>query len=97
MKPIRIFQHASWESPGYLLTCLERRGIPCDIIAVHRGERIQKDLDGVRGLVFLGSRASTEDPFPWLREELLLMVPAVPQPGEADRLVYGIALRQRRH
>lgn len=73
MKPIYIFRHISYEGPGYFLEVLERRGIPCKLIAIDRNDPIPESPDGASGLVFMGGGMSVNDPSPWIEQELRLI------------------------
>jgi GMP synthase-like glutamine amidotransferase len=73
MKPIRIFRHIACEGPGFLASCLQRRGLAYEVIALDQGESVPESLDDVSGLVFMGGPMSVNDPLPWISEELALI------------------------
>ncbi len=77
MKPIRIFRHVDCEGPGYLLTVLERHGLPYELVRIDAGEAVPMRVDDVAGLVFMGGSMSANDDLPWIAAELELIRRAV--------------------
>lgn len=73
MKPIRIFRHEDWISPGRVAEYLDARGIPWELVAIDQGEAVPQRVDDVSGLVFLGGTMSVNDGHPWLAEEMRLI------------------------
>ncbi len=73
MNPVLIFQHKSYEGPGYLAECLEARQVPYRIVRVDQGEAVPTDSDGASGLVFMGGPMSVNDNLPWIGVELALI------------------------
>jgi len=72
VKPIRIFQHHPWVGPGQLLNFLRKR-VPCEVVALDKGEPVPQCLNDVSGLVFLGADYGVNDYRPWLADELRLI------------------------
>lgn len=73
MARVRIFQHEAAEGPGYLGELLEHRGFALDTVRIDRGARVNPDLQGLAGLVFLGGRTDPQADWPWMQEEMALM------------------------
>lgn len=73
MKPIRIFRHEDWISPGRLAEYLEARHIPFELVRIDQGEAVIPRVDDISGLAFLGGTMSVNDGYPWLSEEMELI------------------------
>jgi GMP synthase-like glutamine amidotransferase len=66
MKPVAIFRHSSSEGPGYFATYLERKSVPCKLVALDSGEPVPKDVREFAGIALLGGPMSANDPLPWI-------------------------------
>jgi GMP synthase-like glutamine amidotransferase len=66
MKPIAIFRHTKTEGPGYFATFLDHRSIPCQLIAIDRGETIPSHAGEFSGVCLMGGPMSVNDPLPWI-------------------------------
>jgi GMP synthase-like glutamine amidotransferase len=73
MKPIRIFRHEDWITPGRVTEYLDSHGVPWELVAIDCGEAVPQRVDDVAGLVFLGGTMSVNDAYPWLDDEMRLI------------------------
>ncbi len=85
MKPVAILQHNENQQAGYLLSVLEAHGIPWRIYNPAEGDSVPRALFDFSGIVVLGSRHSSNENLPWIKEELALLRNAV----EIDKPVLG--------
>jgi len=79
MKPVRFFRHVACESPGYIASLLDRRGLPYDVICLDEGIAVPRDLDNVVGLVFMGGPGNVAEPSSWMQQEMELIREAADQ------------------
>jgi GMP synthase-like glutamine amidotransferase len=77
VKPVAIFRHSPTEGPGYLARCLERRGVPWQLLRVDAGDPLPRGIDAFSGLVFMGGPMSVNDDLPWIPAVLELIASAV--------------------
>ena len=73
MKPLRIFLHVICETPDYLSTYLQHRGIAFEVVCLDDGLPVPDDLDNVSGLIFMGGAGSVNDDKDWIAQELALI------------------------
>jgi GMP synthase-like glutamine amidotransferase len=73
MKPIRIFRHLMCQHPGYLGEYLLQRGIPWEMVCIDEGRPVEKRVDDVSGLIFMGAGVSVNDKLSWINSELELI------------------------
>lgn len=67
MKPVLILQHLRADSPAYLGTWLEARGLPFEVRNAEAGQAFPADLGAYGALAILGGEMSANDPLPSLR------------------------------
>lgn len=77
MKPIAIFRHSASEGAGYLVSFLDARKLPWQLIRIDAGEAVPPDAGAFSGLVFMGGPMSVNDPLPWIEPVLALIRDAV--------------------
>jgi len=92
---VRIFRHRSCEGPGYLAEFLGRHGIPYDLVCLDAGVAVPQDLDGVAGLVLMGSAGSVNDPHPWIAAEIELVRRAMERDVPVMGICFGAQLMSR--
>ena len=73
LKPLRIFLHVICETPAYLSTYLQQRGIAYEVVCLDDGLPVPDDLDNVSGLIFMGGAGSVNDSKDWIAQELELI------------------------
>ena len=49
MEPLLIFRHIECEGPGYLAEVLAQYGIPWQLVAIDRDDRVPATTDGCSG------------------------------------------------
>lgn len=72
-KRVVIIRHVDCEGPGYLLTVLERHGLPYEIIAVDQGHEIPDSANDMLAIVSMGGGMSVNDQLPWIEKEVALL------------------------
>jgi GMP synthase-like glutamine amidotransferase len=77
MKPVAIFRHSPTEGPGYFADCLDRAGIPWQLVRIDQGDAVPRGVDRFGGLAFMGGPMSVNDPLPWVAPVLALIQQAV--------------------
>jgi GMP synthase-like glutamine amidotransferase len=77
VKPVAIFRHSPTEGPGYFAACLDRNGIPWQLIRIDEGEPLPPDAERFAGLVFMGGPMSVNDDLPWIPPVLQLIRGAI--------------------
>lgn len=77
VKPIAICRHEATQGPAYLQTFLDLHEIPYRIFAVDAGDTPPSRAAEFSGLVILGSNASANDGFSWIRREDTLLQDAL--------------------
>ncbi len=70
---VRIFRHRRCEGPGYLAEFLGRYEVPYEVVCIDEGLAVPMGLEGVGGLVLMGSAGSVNDPHSWIAQELELI------------------------
>lgn len=73
MKPIRFFRHVSCEPPGYIGNMLDQLKYPYEVVCLDEGVVLQRNLDAVAGLVFMGGEGNVNKPTDWMKQELKLI------------------------
>ena len=73
MKPIRFFRHVACESPGYLGTLLEQRGVDYEVICLDEGIDVPMNAGEVSGLVIMGGPGNVNELTGWMLQELELI------------------------
>ena len=76
-KPIAICQHDASQGPAYLQCYLENYQLPYQIFAVHQGEAPPLSSKDFSAVVLLGSNASVNDPYLWIKQEETLVQDAL--------------------
>jgi GMP synthase (glutamine-hydrolysing) len=69
VKPIAICRHEATQGPAYLQTFLDVHEIPYRIFAIDAGDTPPSRAAEFSGIVILGSNASANDGFSWIRRE----------------------------
>lgn len=77
VKPIAICRHEATQGPGYLQTCLDLYEIPYRIFEIDAGDTPPSRAAEFSGVVILGSSASANDGFSWIRREDQLLQDAL--------------------
>lgn len=77
MKPIAICRHEASQGPGYLQTFLDRHEVPYRIFAIDQGDTPPNRASEFSGVAILGSNASANDSFSWIRREDALLQDAL--------------------
>lgn len=88
MNIIRIFRHVDCEGPAYLQTLLQEKDILSELVRIDAYEPVNKTLDHVAGLIFMGGSMSVNDPLEWIDAEVALIQQAIQQ----DIPVLGVCL-----
>ncbi|WP_373975498.1 type 1 glutamine amidotransferase [Chitinibacter sp. SCUT-21] len=76
-KPIAICRHEATQGPAYLQTFLDQHDIPYRIFAIDAGDTPPNRAAEFSGIVILGSNASANDGFSWIRREDALLQDAL--------------------
>ncbi len=92
---VRVFRHRRCEGPGYLAELLERHRVPYEMVCIDEGVSVPMDLDGIGGLVLMGSAGSVNDPRQWISEELELIRRALDQDVPLMGVCFGGQLISR--
>ncbi|WP_051258811.1 type 1 glutamine amidotransferase [Chitinibacter tainanensis] len=77
MRPIAICQHERNQGPGFLQQYLDRYALPYRIFAIDEGDTPPSKAAEFSGIVLLGSNASANDGYSWLRREDQLLQDAL--------------------
>jgi len=77
MKPVAIVRHYRTEGPGYCAICLERAGVPWQLVRIDAGDPLPGDVTAMSGLVFMGGPMSVNDALPWIGPACALIREAV--------------------
>ena len=87
--PILVIQHSNTSSAATIGEALVRHGLRCRTIRLAAGEPLPSDLDGIDGIISMGSSDSaTDDGLPWIAQEIALLKAAC----AAQRPVLGVCL-----
>lgn len=73
MKPVLIVRHQDWVQAGHLADTLASAGLPIELCAIDRGDRVPPDPEPYAGLAFLGGTMSVNDDYAWIDHELNLI------------------------
>ena len=77
MKPIAICRHDLSQGPAYLETFLAQHDIPYRLFAIDAGDAPPTRASEFSGIVLLGSNASANDGYSWIRREDRLLQDAL--------------------
>lgn len=77
LKPIAICQHDATQGPAYLQSYLDLCQMPYQIFAIHQGEAPPQSSKDYGGVVLLGSNASVNDAYLWIKQEETLLQDAL--------------------
>ncbi len=86
---IHVFQHVSFEGPGYIAHWAEKNGYGISITPVYRGERIP-DIDNIDALIVMGGPMNiyAENEHPWLKSEKVFIKRAI----SSGKIILGFCL-----
>jgi GMP synthase (glutamine-hydrolysing) len=72
--PILVIQHSNTGTAATIGDAIIRHGLRCQTIRLASGDSIPSDLDGIDGIISMGSSDSaTDDSLPWIAPELALL------------------------
>lgn len=77
LKPIAICQHDATQGPAYLQSYLDLCQLPYQIFAINNGEAPPLSSKDYSAVVLLGSNASVNDPYLWIKQEEVLVQDAL--------------------
>jgi GMP synthase-like glutamine amidotransferase len=92
---VRILRHQRCEGPGYLAEFLGRYQVPYELVCIDEGLPVPMGLEGVGGLVLMGSASSVNDPHAWIAQELMLVRQAMEQDVPVMGVCFGGQLISR--